>query len=169
MLAVKAYPASELLELSIGFEEDTQKLYERWARKFSRLPDVAAFWRDYAKDEGTHARLLKELRARLSPDQKATLIECELVGDTRRLLISIEEDERAHKIIDLEQAYQYASQLERSEINPLFMIITSFFEADEEAKAMLRSLIDQHIHKVINNFPERISSSTQRREIKVVP
>ena len=148
---MKAYTAKDLLKRSMGFEKDAHKLYKNWAKAFSREPDVAAFWRDYSEDESTHLRLLKELRARLSRDQLATLIECEVVGDTRRLLDSLKRD---HKIEDLEQAIQFANQLEHSEINPLFITLVSFFETDGEATAALRELLDIHIKKPINNFPK---------------
>jgi rubrerythrin len=160
---MKAYSAGELLELSLGFEKDAQKLYKNWAKKFSKIPQAATFWRDYAEDEATHARLLKELRARLSRDQLATPIECELAGDTRKLLLSTQKQ----KIEDLEQAFQFADELEHSEINPLFDVIVSFFETDEEAKAMLRLLLAKHINKLIDSFPERFSNPDLRREVKV--
>ena len=159
---MQTYKARELLKLSIGFEEDTQKLYQDWAKKFSRVPVVAAFWQDYSEDEATHARLLKELRARLSRAQLATPIECEVVGDTRKLLTSLKKEE----LEDLEQAFQYANRLEHSELNPLFILIISFFEADEKAKAMLRLLISKHINKPIDNFPVRFLSSELRRELR---
>lgn len=85
---MKANKAGQLLELSLGFEKSARELYKKWAEEFAGVPDVAAFWREYSADEAVHYRLLEELRARLSPDQLATLIESELVGDTRRLLIS---------------------------------------------------------------------------------
>ncbi|HTX92078.1 MAG TPA: ferritin family protein [Anaerolineales bacterium] len=160
---MKAYPASKLLELSLGLEKDTQKLYKDWAKKFSRLPEVAAFWRDYAEEEAIHIRLLKELRARLSASQLATLIECEVVGDTRQLLLLL----RKEKVDDVEQAFQYADKLEHSEINPLFIVIVSFFEEDEEARAMVRLLLDKHINKLVKNFPKSFLTPQPRREIKV--
>ena len=156
---MKAYPAGELLALSLGLEKDTQKLYKDWAKIFSRLPDAAAFWNDYSEEEAMHARLLKELRARLSSDQLARLIECEVVGDTRKLLLLLQEK----KIEDLEQAFQYANTLEHSEINPLFLVVVSFFEKDEEAKAMLKLMLDEHINKLIDHFPKSFLTPEPRR------
>jgi rubrerythrin len=160
---VKAYPARKLLELSLRLELDTQKLYKEWAKKFSRQPEAAAFWKEYAEEEATHARLLKELRARLSSDQLASMIECEVVGDTRKLLLAL----RKEKIEDLEQAFQYAHRLEHSEINPLFLVIVSFFEDDEEAKAVVRYLLDKHINKLVKHFPKSFHTPELRHEIKV--
>ena len=161
---MKAYKAGELLELSFEFEKNAQRIYEAWAKKFYSLPDVAAFWREYSADEAIHASLLERLRARLTPDQLDTLIESELVGDTRRLLAYLQKE---HDIEDLDQAFQYANMIEHSEINPLFEVVMSTFETDKEAIDLLRSQLEAHIDKLIYKFPKRFSRSEKRREIKV--
>jgi rubrerythrin len=163
---MKAYMVGELLELSIEFEKNAQEVYKKWAGKFASVPDVAAFWRDYSIEESIHARQLEKLRARLSPDQLATLIESELAGDTRRMLAALQ-NEQEHDIQDLDQAFQYANMIEHSEINPLFEIIMSTFEPDQEAIALLRSQLEKHINRLIYEFPKRFSSSKLRRELKV--
>ena len=156
--------AGELLDLSLGFETNAQEIYKKMAEKFSHVPDVAAFWQDYSTDEALHAHMLEELRARLSPDQLASLIESDLVGDTRRLLESLQKEP---DIENLDQAYQYANMIEYSEINPLFEVILSYFEANEEARNLLQSQLLEHINKLIYKFPLRFSRSELRREIKV--
>ena len=161
---MKTNKAGELFELSLGFEENAGELYHKWSKMFAGAPDVAAFWRAYSVDESIHARLLKELRARLSPQQLAMPIESELVGDTRRLLTYLQKE---HSIEDLEQAFQYANMIEHSEINPLFEVIMSAFETDEKTLTLLRSQLNEHINKLIYAFPKRFSSPELRREIKV--
>ena len=127
---------------------------------------MAAFWREYSADEAVHYRLLEELRARLSPDQLDTLIESELVGDTRRLLNYLQKE---HNIEDLEQAFRYANMIEHSEINPLFEVIMSTFETDEKAITLLRSQLDDHVSKLIYKFPKRFSRPGLRQAVKVQP
>ena len=161
---MKAYIAGELLELSLGFEKNAQEIYEKWAEKFSGEADVADFWREYSGDEAYHAHLLEDLRARIPPAQLAALIESDLVGDTRRLLSSLQNQP---DIKDLDQAYQFANMIEHSEVNPLFEVIISYFETDEEARNLLRSQLEEHINKLIYKFPQRFSRSELRREIKV--
>ena len=161
---MKAYKAGELLELSLGFEKNAQEIYKNWAGKFSNTPDAAAFWREYSADEAIHASLLEKLRLRLTPDQLAMLIESDLVGDTRRLLAYLQKE---HDIEDLDQAFQYANMIEHSEINPLFEVVMSTFETNQEAIDLLRSQLEAHIDKLIYKFPKRFSRSEQRREIKV--
>jgi rubrerythrin len=161
---MKAYAAGELLELSLGFENNAHELYERWAKKFSGLADVADFWLEYAADEAFHGNLLEKLQARLTPAQLASPIETDLVGDTRRMLAFLQKDSA---IEDLDQAYQYANMIEHSEINPLFEVLLSHFEPDEKAREFLRSQLDDHINKLIYKFPKRFSRSEQRREFKV--
>ena len=163
---MKANKAGELLELSLGFEENARELYQKWSGMFAAVPDVAAFWREYSADESIHARLLEELRLRLSPQQLATLIESELVGDTRRLLTYLQKDQN---IQDLEQAFQYANMIENSEINPLFEIIMSTFETDEKKITLLRSQLNEHIGKLTYKFPKRFSQPELRQAIKVQP
>jgi rubrerythrin len=163
---MKANQAGELLELSLGFEQNARALYKRWSELFTGVPDVAAFWREYAADEAVHARLLEELRARLTPEQLATRIENELVGDTKRLLAYLTKEQH---IEDLEQAYHFANMIETSEINPLFEIIMSTFEQDEKAITLLRSQLNEHIGKLTYQFPKRFSRPELRQAIKVQP
>ena len=149
---MKAYQADELLELSLGFEQNARELYKSWSELFIAVPDVAAFWSEYASDEDIHARLLEELRARLTPEQLATPIETELVGDTKRLLTYLQKEQN---IEDLEQAFHFANMIETSEINPLFEAILSTFEPDEKEITSLRSQLNEHIGKLTYQFPKR--------------
>jgi rubrerythrin len=163
---MKAYTAGELLELSLGFEENARELYKKWAQLFANTPDVAAFWSEYASDESYHAHLLQDLRLRLSPEQLATRIENELAGDTKRLLAFLQKEQN---IEDLEQAYHFANMIETSEINPLFETIMSTFESDEKTNSSLRLQLTEHIGKLTNNFPKRFSRPELRQAIKVQP
>jgi rubrerythrin len=161
---MKASQAGELLELSLGFEENARELYKKWSQLFAGVPDVAAFWSEYAADEAVHARLLEELRLRLSPEQLATVIESELVGDTKRLLTFLQKEQN---IEDLEQAFHFANMIENSEINPLFEVIMSTFELDEKALSLLRLQLNEHIGKLTHKFPKRFSRPELRQAVKV--
>ena len=163
---MNANRADELLELSLGFEENARELYRTWSQLFAGVPDVAAFWSEYAADEAFHARLLEELRLRLNPAQLSSLIETELVGDTKRLLMYLQKEQN---IENLEQAYHFANMIETSEINPLFEVIMSTFEQDEKAMTLLRSQLKEHIGKLIYKFPKRFSRPELRQAIKVQP
>ena len=163
---MKANTADELLELSLGFEENARELYKEWSQLFAGLPDVAAFWSEYASDESYHARLLEELRLRLSPEQLATPIENDLVGDTKRLLAYLQKE---RNIEDLEQAFDFAYMIENSEINPLFEVLMSTFELDKNAITLLQSQLNDHIGKLTYKFPKRFSSPELRQAIKVQP
>jgi rubrerythrin len=163
---MKSNKASELLELSLSFEHTARELYKRWSELFSDVPDVAAFWREYASDEAVHARLLEELRKRLSPEQLATQIQNELAGDTKRLLAFLQKDQN---IENLEQAFHFATMIEASEINPLFEIIMSTFEPDQKAITLLQSQLNDHIGKLTYQFPKRFASPKLRQAIKVQP
>ena len=158
--------ADELLELSLGFEENARELYQKWAQLFAGVPDVAAFWSEYASDEDIHARILKELRRRLSPEQLATNIENELVGDTKRLLTYLQKEQN---IEDLDQAYRFANMIETSEINPLFETILSTFEPDEKVITLLKLQLREHVGKLTYKFPKRFSRPELRQAIKVQP
>ena len=114
-----------------------------------------------------HARLLEELRQRLSPEQLATRIESELVGDTKRLLAYLQKEQN---IEDLEQAYHFANMIETSEINPLFETIMSTFEPDEKAIHFIT--VAAHMNTLASlpiNFPKRFSRPELRQAIKVQP
>jgi rubrerythrin len=163
---MKAYQAGELLELSLGFEQNARELYQKWSELFAGEPAVAAFWREYSSDEAIHARLLEELRARLSSEQLNTFIDSEIVGDTKRLLAYLKKEQN---IEDLDQAYKFANMIETSEINPLFEEIISAFEQDEKALTLLRTQVNEHIGKLIYKFPKQFSRSELRQAVKVQP
>lgn len=59
--------------------------------------------------------------------------------------------------------------IEHSEVNPLFEVIVSYFEADKEVITLLRSQLDEHVNKLIYKFPKRFSRPELRRAIKVQP
>ena len=40
---MKANKAGELLEISLGFEQNARELYRKWSELFAGVPDVAAF------------------------------------------------------------------------------------------------------------------------------
>jgi len=164
---MKGNQSGELLELSLGYEQNARELYKKWSKLFAGVPDVAAFWSEYASDEGVHARLLEELRLRLNPEQLTTRIENELFGDTKRLLAYLQKAQ--NNIEDLEQAFHFANMIETSEINPLFEVIMSTFEPDEKAITLLRSQLNEHIGKLIYKFPKRFSRPELRQAIKVQP
>ena len=125
---------------------------------------MAAFWREYSRDEAYHAHLLETLRLRLTPAQLASLIESDLVGDTKRLLTALQNEP---DVKDLDQAYRFANMIEHSEVNPLFEAILTYFETDEDARNLLRSQLEEHINKLIYKFPQRFSLPELRRELKV--
>jgi rubrerythrin len=158
-----SYPAGKLLKLALGFEHQAEKLYRSWARKFAKQPDAAAFWIEYAEDEVTHARLLKELQGHLSRQQRATPVECDQVEPVTKKMHTA----RKAKIADLEMAFKLADDLEHSEINPLFMLITTFFESDPQVKAELRLLLTKHANKLVDRFPQRYSTPELRSQVKV--
>jgi rubrerythrin len=163
---MKVSKAGELLELSLEFEQNARELYKKWSEIFAKIPDVAAFWSELAADESVHARLLEDLRARPSPEQLTTIIESNLIGDTKRLLVYLQ---KGQNIGNLDQAYQYANMIENSEINPLFEVIMSTFEPDEKAITLLRSQLNEHIGKLTYKFPKRFSRPELRQAIKVQP
>jgi hypothetical protein len=163
---MKANTAGELLELSLGFKENARELFKKWVQLFAGVPDVTAFWSGYASGEAYHARLLEDLRRRLSPEQLVTHIENELAGETKRLLAFLQKEQ---DIETLDQAYHYANMIDNSEINPLFEVLLSIFEKDEKTIALIRLQLTEHIGKFTNNFPRRFSRPELRQAIKVQP
>ena len=163
---MKGNKAGDLLELSLEFELNARELYKKWSELFAGTPDVAAFWQEYSVDESYHASLLEDLRERLSPQQLDTLIESDLVGDTKRLLAFLQKEPN---IENLDQAYQYANMIETSEINPLFDVVMSAFEQDERTMTFLRTQLNEHVGKLANKFPKYFSRPEPRQAVKVQP
>ena len=141
------WKTANLFGYAIMAERRMQDFYFDLAEKFSDSEDVSAFWLDMMNDEIIHERELEivynglELEQISSPaDPKARLDvikSLKLISSTSLNLIKT-----------LEEAYKLAIKFEKSEINPLFLVLTSEFISDANRKRIDLTNIEDHINKL---------------------
>ena len=69
----------QLLNVAMKLEEYARRVYDGLAERFSHVPEVARFWRQYAAAEARHRKALEDLRASLSADRAQRAVDAELL------------------------------------------------------------------------------------------
>ncbi len=152
-----------LLKAAIRIEKDGQLAYLCFARFFSRLPEVAAFWLALSRDEKKHAETLTAVIRKLSPEQCSRPAGRDLARkmDQTRLFLK---KNPAEGIKNLDEAFEFSHALEFTEVVPLFRMIAQKFITDrEEVNAVLDEL-QEHQRKLID-FDQRFGGPEWREAI----
>ncbi len=111
-----------LLERVAEMERRVGVLYGRFAERFQRRPLVAGFWRELAEEERLHALIVAAAREAFPPTAAAP------PGKWRAQLSNIAEqlalaERRAGGGLALDEALNWAEELEASELNALTEVI----------------------------------------------
>jgi rubrerythrin len=158
---------AELFELAIAAEEAAEELYLGLKAKFAHQPEIAEFWREYAKEEVGHACWLESVRDKSSQEQLSAPADPSILNDARKLL-RFSPQHALDEITNLEDAYQLANDLENSEINVVFEFIITNFSSNESAGSFLRAQLRDHIAKLVTQFPPRFTSAASRQAVKAL-
>ena len=157
----------ELFEMAIAAERAAEELYRRLGQMFAHHSQATAFWQRYAIEEAGHAKMLKYLRDRLTPEQLAQPAEASMLQKAHRTLeLSI--DNLLSKIKNLEDAYQLASELENSETNAVCEFLIDNFAADEKTQIFLRAQLRDHVGHLIADLPVQLRGVANRQAVKVI-
>lgn len=155
---------AHLIELAIQGEKLTEIFYLRLEKKFSRFPEVAQFWKSYASEEAGHARWLERLRERADDERLNEPAEQEVLKQAERAL-SVPIDDLIAGVRTLQDAYDLANELEHSETNAVFEFLISHFAEDAQAHAFLREQLNEHVGRLMIDFPRKVGTGTLRRGI----
>ncbi len=158
---------AELFKLAVAAEEAAEELYLGLKAKFAHQPDIADFWREYAKEEVGHACWLEAVRDKSSPEQLLAPADPSVLNDARKLLL-FSPQHALEEISNLEDAYQLANELENSEINIVFEFIITHFSSDESSGSFLRDQLRDHIARLVTEFPARFTSAASRQAVKAL-
>ena len=158
---------AELFKLAMAAEESAEELYLGLKAKFAHQPEVAGFWREYAKEEVGHACWLESVCDKSSLEQLSAPADSSIIEDARKFL-RFSPQHALEEIANLEDAYQLANELENSEINVVFEFIITNFASDESAGSFLRAQLRDHIARLVTEFPARFTSAASRQAVKAL-
>ena len=152
-----------LFELAIDWETHARDSYENFANIFSHEPKVSAFWRQLAKDESGHLKVLKNILQTISKEK----LSAELDNMQWNAVIQVEgliNETSTRKVETLNDAYELAHSLETSEINTLFKMVVNDCLPEDQGDRFMGD-VNQHVHKLLQ-FGQEYTLS-QRRGIRV--
>ncbi len=158
---------ARLFELGIAAEDAAEEAYRELEKRFAHHPEIARFWARYAGEEKGHARQLQQLRDRATPEQLSAPVDPSLIHSLNDLLRSVAE--MSGRIQNLDEAYELANELEHSEINTVFEFLITHCSTDEKIQAFLKSLLQDHISRLMFGFPAQFRSAAKRREVQALP
>jgi rubrerythrin len=131
----------------MAWESVARDLYARLAGWFPQEPRVSRFWEELSADEAQHIAFLQETRDGLSRDHLAAPLgekELGIASQVEALLGGV----RPEEFVTLYDAYELAHDLESSEINVVFRMLTVESGADLERQDLLLAQINRHLDRL---------------------
>ena len=154
----------KIFERAIETKRKVGQMYLKFAELFSHVPEIEDFWKNMNLNQMAHADWLKEIKESLTEEQILSLPEVEMVLKTHSIRKLF--DKHLNKEIDnLHDAYQVAHEIESSEVNDLFEILSSEFIPSGEKKSLILDSIDQY-RKQIKSFPSKFQDGFEMKRIK---
>jgi len=139
-----------LFTLSIEAEMAAREFYEGLLRLFGHNPRAARVWEEMRSDEEEHAHFLEEVRARLTPEQLQEPADPEMMRGLRNALMKFSPQGMLQSIRDLNDAYNYAHELENSEINSVLEFIINEYHIDPVLRARLVEMyLQAHVKRLL--------------------
>jgi rubrerythrin len=159
--------AETLLELAITAEQKNMEFYQGLSKMFSHLPEVAYFWQGLAMEEIQHTQKLENIRNSLTSDQLSAPADKSIIEKAEKTIMFSVSD-ALNSIATLDDAYQTAHDLERSEVNTVFSFITNEFIPGDKQKEFILWQLENHTQKMVK-FPEIFGDSESRKKILSKP
>ena len=156
-----------LLELAITAERENREFYQGLSKMFCHRSGVAHFWQGMAMDEVQHAQELENIRKSLTAEQLHAPANKTVLAQARKARMFSVSDS-LNSIGTLEDAYQIAGHLERSEVNTVFSFITSEFVPEDKQKEFILWQLENHTQKMVK-FPQLFGDSESRKKILSKP
>ena len=152
-----------LLELAITAEQKNMKLYQGLSKKFSNVPAIAYFWQGMVMEEVQHSQELENIRNSLSPNQLSAPADSSTLEKAKEA-VGFSVADSLSSIATLDDAYETARNLERSEVNTVFAFIMSEFIPSEKQKEFIMWQLEHHTQKIVK-FPEIYGDSNLRKKV----
>lgn len=156
-----------LFRLSMECERLAADFYDELSRGFSGTPEVADFWKEMREDERGHIRRLREISEVLPEAVLSRSAKADDVDLARRVAATLLEL-RLRPIHNLDDAYETAHEMEHSEINHLFRLLTQEFVPLADRNNTYWAEIDAHQDKLVS-FGRLYRGRDRRRSVPFEP
>ncbi len=152
-----------LLELAITAEQKNKKFYQGLSKKFSNIPAIAYFWQGMVIEEVQHSQELENIRNSLSPNQLSAPVDSSTLEKAKKAM-GYSVTDTLSSIATLDDAYEIARDLERSEVNTVFAFIMNEFIPSEKQKEFIMWQLEHHTQKIVK-FPDIYGDSNLRKKV----
>lgn len=155
----------DLFKSAIEAEQKVSDIYKEFAKLFSHVLNVAAFWTDLSEDELNHKKTLENIYNSLSleqilsvPDEKMVSMSIKIEHELKKNIIG--------SINNLDDAYELAHDMENSEVNAVYKFLTNKFIPFQERSQFIVANIQYHLEKLVR-FNHDIGDRVWRKKIVV--
>ena len=148
---------------AIGFEYKAADIFKEFSKLFSHIQEISSFWQELAEDEIQHAETLQNIRKSLTSEQLLSPCDKEIsmkVDITQCMLTAVS----IASIRNLDDAYELAHELEFSEVNTIFKLMTTEFIHSQERRQFIVSQISEHQQKLVD-FTHNFGDRDWRKEV----
>jgi rubrerythrin len=152
-----------LLEKAMELEKAQAYIYKGLKEKFSFSKEISQFWSSMAEDEQGHYDRIVEMYNRLSPDGLSLAVNDELYNTVCKGLNELKPT-RLECVLNLDDAYKLANEVEDYETQAVFEFVHSKFMLDSRLE--VSNSILMHLDK-LTSFSDRFGSANERQFIKV--
>lgn len=152
-----------VFQQAIKAEWQARCFYLKFSEMFSHISQVSSFWVEFAQDEEGHARALQKIQETLSDQQLAKAADFELLTNIKQAITSLRTIS-IDSINTLDDACELAHELEHSEVNSVFKVLTTEFVSQETRKKITFSQLGNHLKKLMK-FTQNIGDKALRKSI----
>ena len=163
---VELITLGELIDTAIAGEDAARKVYLGFTHKFIARPDVSDFWQTMADDEAEHGRILSRVHRRVPAGELGTVVDADLAKRANRLK-GLDIHQLVNSVVNLDDAYRIAYDLESSEVNTIFSFLTMRFLSADESYAIISATIDRHLLRLAE-FSHTFGDADQCKRIAAI-
>ncbi len=151
--------------LAIELEYKTAAIYEKFAKLFQHVPGLPAFWQGLRDDEIQHVITLQNVSKSLTSKQLLVCPPKEMWDSVLKYQQIVNRDSIV-AINNLNDAYEFAHELEFFEANTIFNFLTSKAIPSGKPEGIDCLAIAKHQQKLMN-FCYSFGDREWRKEIKI--
>ena len=137
----------EEFQAAIKCENLAEAVYREFMKKFAHVPEIVKFWDDMARDEADHAKYLEEVMESLTNEERSRPADSKLMQELGEIL-ALRLEDITGKIENLNDAFNFTSELEDSEVNAAFKILMNGFVKQKERRTFFINAVTVHLARL---------------------